>query len=125
METHKFIQQPNSLEPFTPSGNTFFDSRIVEKRDQYELFWKEYKTDGHLSIPKKLEGEIETLEFLSKLYSSIKKSGKTYDEHCKTFPDFENRLEKDFRLSEGGLGWPGEIKDEFMKINLDDNTSPE
>lgn len=113
----EYIQQQNPLEPFSPSGNVFFDSRIIEKRNQYELFWKETKDTAQLSIPKKLEAEIETLEFLSGLYTAIKESGKTYDEYAKGIPHFETMLEEEFELSKKGLGWPGEIKDEFMKIN--------
>lgn len=118
MENYKFTRQPNHLEPFNPSGNEFFDSLILKKRNEFDLFWNEAKEgNDNLSIPKRLESEIETLEFLSKLYNSIKKSGKTYDQYIETVPNFEQKLEEDFGLTTQEFDWINEFKGIFKKIN--------
>lgn len=111
------MQGQDPLEQFIPSGNEFFDSHIIAKMNQHTLFWKE-NTDGvNFLAPKRLEREIKTLKFLSGLYSAIKKSGKTYEGYSKEIPNFESMFEEEFRLTESGLGWPGEMKDEFLNIN--------
>jgi hypothetical protein len=54
---------------------------------------------------------------LSKLYNSIKKSGKTYDQYIETVPNFEQKLEENFGLTTQEFDWANEFKDILKKIN--------